>query len=117
MQEMTTIPRAQWERFLADFSMEHAGQDADIEAVNGEMSRPIAIRLPLIRVAADGAGSHPRVQVSTGDMTGTVNQAISDPVRIQVRQWEEGHAAELELESSGGMAIRVRVSDSRGPVQ
>jgi hypothetical protein len=117
MQGMTNIPREQWGRFLAEFSVEHAGQDADVEAIIGEQSRPIAIRLPLIRVSAAGPGGEPQVQISTGDMTGSVNQAVVDPVRIQVRHWDDGHSAELEMESSAGTAVRVRVTGPPSPVQ
>jgi len=110
MQEVTTIPPAQWGSFLARFSVQHCGQEADIEHVDPDSSRSVAIRLPLIRVdSSGGPGGDTQFHVCSGDQTGVIEDAIADPIRIKVREWDSG-AAELEMASRNGAAIRVRVS-------
>jgi len=111
MQEMTTIPPSQWGSFLAQFSARHCGQEADIEHVDPESMRPVAIRLPLIRVESSGErGSEGEFHVLSGDQTGIIEDAIANPIRIKVKEWDAGQSAELEMASRNGGAIRVRVS-------
>lgn len=118
MQEMTTIPPAQWGSFLARFSAEHSGQEADVLSVDHEVVRPIAIRLPLIRMETSGTpGGEPELHVSAGDSTGAVEGIMPHPIRIAVREWDGGESAELEMQSRDGDAIRVRIRGSSGPVQ
>ena len=111
MQEVTTIPPSQWGSFLARFSAEHCGQEADIEHLDPQSSRTVAVRLPLIRVDSSGSpGSEPQFHVCSGDQTGVIEDALANPLRIKVREWDGGRAAELEMASRDGAAIRVRVS-------
>ena len=94
----------------------HRGQDADVEAVGPSTCRPVAVRLPLLRISADRLpGEAASVDVHTGDSTGTVRQALSDPVRVRVAEWDEGRSAELQVESRDGTAVRVRVGSSSPP--
>jgi hypothetical protein len=111
MQEVTTIPPSQWGSFLARFSAQHCGQEADIEHVDPQSVRTVAVRLPLIRVESSGQpGGLSEFHVCSGDQTGVIEDAIADPIRIKVREWDGGQRAELEMASRDGGAIRVRVS-------
>src|SRR4051794_34655290 len=86
MQEVTTIPPSQWGSFLAQFSAQHCGQEADIEHVDPESVRAVAIRLPLIRVdSAGGSDAVPQFHVCSGDQTGIVEDALTNPIRIKVK--------------------------------
>ena len=110
MREASEVPIAEWTPFFEQFTVMHRGQDADVEAVGPSNCRPVAVRLPLLRVSADRSpGEAARIDVRTGDSTGTVRQALSDPVRVRVAEWDEGRSAELQLESRDGTAVRVRV--------
>jgi hypothetical protein len=110
MREASEVPIAEWTPFFEQFTVMHRGQEADVEAVGPSNCRPVAVRLPLLRISSDRLpGEAASIDVRTGDSTGTVRQALSDPVRVRVAEWDEGKSAELQLESRDGTAVRVRV--------
>jgi len=91
----------------------HRGEDVDVEAIGPTSCRPVAVRLPLLRISSErNPGEGSSIDVSTGDSTGTVRQALSNPVRVRVAEWDEGRGAELQLEGEDGTAVRVRVGRS-----
>lgn len=109
----TSIPTSEWSPFLERFTMEHCGQEVDVETVGPDMSRPIAVRLPLIRVSAERRpGEEGQIDLRAGDSTGTIREAIREPTKIEVSEWDGGRSAELRVESRNGVAVRVRVMPS-----
>jgi hypothetical protein len=117
MRESSEVPIAEWTPFFEQFTVLHRGQEADIEAIGPKACRPVAVRLPLIRIRSDRKpGEQASIDVSTGDSTGTVHEALSNPVRVRVAEWNEGRGAELQIEGRDGTAVRVRVGTTAGPM-
>ena len=104
------IARADWPRFLDEFSRAHAGWLVTVEERDPERgARELAREVPLSGISAELSASEPSditVIAGSGDVEWT--HRIAAPARLCVRRTPEGAEEGLETESAGGVRTLVR---------
>jgi hypothetical protein len=104
------IPRADWLRFLDEFSRRHAGWLVTIEVREpGAGARELAHEVPLSGIAVEERGGEPHeIAIIAGTREGEINHRIPSPTRLLLRRTPEGADEGLEAESAGGLQTTVR---------
>jgi len=104
------ISRAEWPRFLDEFSRAHAGWLVTVEERDpGRGPRELAREVPLSGISAELSRGEPRdvtVIAGSGDVEWT--HRIEAPARLRVHRTPEGAEEGIETESAVGKRTLIR---------
>jgi uncharacterized protein DUF5335 len=106
---LVEIARAEWPRFLDEFSRAHEGWLVTVEEHSEDGTRELVREVPLSGVSAGISEGHPReITIIAGPRETEWTHRIASPTRLRVKRTPEGAEEGIETESSGGLRTVIR---------
>src|SRR5262249_11019687 len=102
------IPRADWPRFLDEFSRAHRGWLITVEEDSPEGKRELVREVPLSGVSAALDGSRSDITIIAGPRETEWTHRIDSPAALRLKKTPDGAEAGIEAESAGGTRTTVR---------
>ena len=106
------IPFEQWPSALDQFSRGHHGKEARVTLTGSDVGiRPYSSDQPLLGLIDERHGREDEtITVVFGSSPGgTSSHSLSKPQHIAVAEWNDAYSAELEIESSDGQRLNIKV--------
>ena|ERR1044071_1979905 len=110
------IQRDEWREFFDSFSKQHQGHLVTIEVLGMDVGDQVeARRLPLEGITVEfGNGEEAQFEVIAGERPDShISHTIASPMRVWVKQTEEGADEVLEIESESGTVFLLFRSEER----
>lgn len=114
------VEREQWERYLEDFSLLHAGTVVRLELLAAETGPQVVLDdLPLLAITLDDEAGAPELIIECGDAGGDLprasKQILSRPTEIQSHADRGGQPCALKIDTrdSGTWILTVNPHPGR----
>ena len=112
----TEIARADWPRFLDEFSRAHEGWLVTVEERSPEESRELVREVPLSGLTVEFAAGRPReITILTGPRESEWAHRIVSPAKVRLHRTPEGAEEGIETESENGLRTVIRFRSAAFP--
>lgn len=109
MADDSEIARADWPRFLDEFSRAHEGWLVTVEEHSAQGERELVREVPLSGVSVKIGGGHPQeITIIAGPRETEWTHRITSPLRLRLNRTPEGAEEGIETESAGGLRTVIR---------
>ena len=106
------VPRADWPRFLDEFSRAHEGWLVTVEEHGPGGSRELLREAPLAGITAEDGSV---ITIITGTRDAQWTHQIASPTRLRLNRTAEGAESGIESESAGGVRTVIRFRSTALP--
>jgi hypothetical protein len=102
------IARADWPRFLDEFSRAHQGWLITVEEESPGGRLELAREVPLSGVVADSEGNRSDITIIAGPREREWTHRIDSPSALRLKRTPDGVEVGIETESAGGTRTTIR---------
>ena len=98
------IPRQEWSKFFDNFSRRQEGWQVALEIFGAEIGDQVEERqMFLAGITAEMADKGDKIEIMMGGRpNGHVTHMISDPIKVDLQQTDQGIDAALQIKSADG---------------